>query len=263
MIYDRSSKTTRLSLSILIPIILSIFLTSCGMFDPVKVPETKTYQISTSNALKAPLESPPKKGVIRVEKMQSASPYSSTNMYYTMKNNEIKPYAYSRWVAPPNSMLSNILLEQIDSANLYQATVSPLFLGQVNYRLSTVLLEFNQHMENRQSYTSMKVLAQLANNQTGVVIKQHLFNIQVNSESTPHGMVDAMNKSTNVLVEQVIAWLNNQPIPKAQIPIKATVESEVPVAATKHTPDNKKPAIEPIEQQNSTLPNSQANFYQL
>ncbi|TNF66987.1 MAG: hypothetical protein EP298_07665 [Gammaproteobacteria bacterium] len=262
MAYDTSKKSIRLSLNILTVTTFSIMLTGCGLFAPVKVPETKTYQVNTSKQLEVTKNTSPKKGVIRIDKMQSASPYNNTNMYYTMDNNQIKPYAYSRWITSPSNMLSNILLEQIDHADLYQATVSPLFLGQVNYRLSTILLEFNQHMEKNYSYTSMKVLAQLANNQSGTVLKQHLFNIKANSQSTPLGMVTAMNQSTDILVEQMIAWLNNKPIPKAQIPIPVAKKAQPLATATKHTPD-KKPTITPVKQADTHLPNSQGNFYQL
>ena len=64
-------------------------------------------------------------------------------------------------------------------------------------------------------------------------------------------MVTAINQSTNVLVEQMIAWLDNKPIPKAQLPI--TKKSQPIAAATKHTPD-KNASIAPVKQKNADLP---------
>ncbi|MCF6808254.1 ABC-type transport auxiliary lipoprotein family protein [Thiotrichales bacterium 19S9-12] len=192
-----------------VTILLTLLISSCGsLLEPVKVAETKTYQITTTNQVTP--ENHSNKSVLRIDKMQSTPPYNNIYMYYATNQSQIKHYAYSHWVTAPSNMLDRMLLEDIDSANIYQATVATSYFGQADYKLSTTLLELNQHMNNQSNYVTLKVLAQLSNNQTNRLEKQLIFNINVASSPSPEGMATAANQAANTLVRQITEWLKSK-----------------------------------------------------
>lgn len=197
----------------IIIIILSVFLSSCGLFNPVVVPDIHAYQLSVANnndentnSLKC---SDNNGDVLQVTHVKADAPFDTTTMYYANSQYELKAYGVHQWAALPNQMLTQAIQQKILNSCLYKSVVSDDFITVAHYRLTTQLVEQKQVISGNSSKMVLVIISQLVDNTTNKVVKGKKFDIEVPTTADANGYIAGANQATVEYLNQLLVWISN------------------------------------------------------
>lgn len=154
------------------------------------------------------------RGTLRIAALGAPSWLNTREMYYQLDYhnlNKVSAYSKSRWLAPPPTMLANLLVEQLSRARLWQAVVGPRADILADYTLYLHLSRFQQIFKTRnQSYSLIVARASLIDDHHDSVIAQREFHFKVEAPTgDASGGVIAMNQASNDLAVAVERWLKD------------------------------------------------------
>ena len=190
---------------IVISMVVGVVLSACGTFEPIKIPQLNTYQL-TINTMDSNCIGK-NKNVLQVNQMHALSPFNSNKMFYSTAENTLASYATNQWVSQPSEMLSNNIIQYLSGKCIYADVVSSGFVTNSQYRLNTQLIRLSLDTRHGKNVVNLIVMAQLVDNKTNSVIKSKTFNLHSASDESPLSMVSVSNKLGLELVEDIANWL--------------------------------------------------------
>lgn len=182
------------TLHILILVLISIFLSNCSLFSPVKNEGEKIYIINCVPPMR--VKNPTNKTLV-VLIPETTSIYDTNEMVYTLACHQISFYAKNRWADTPANMLYPLMMQAIQNTHHFRAIVGPSFTGLTNYVLHTKIIKLEQNFNCCPSVVSLVVQAELINTNTRSIIASKEFCItECAPENNPYGGVLAANRAT-------------------------------------------------------------------
>jgi cholesterol transport system auxiliary component len=177
-----------------------VMLSGCSVFSPVASVSNVTYLVDTVPQVSVQRTH---KVSIAVSEPATLSIYNTTDMAYSNYPYQIGYFVKSSWAATPGQMLQPLIVQTLQNTKHFTAVNSVMSSGQVDYTLSTQLLEFQQDFTSGRNIFRLRMRALLVRTMTGNVAASKEFEINVPaSQNTPYGGVVAANQATrDMLIE--------------------------------------------------------------
>lgn len=184
-----------------ISLALVLVSSGCSLFSPVKESQC-IYELD-----RAPLYLPHKKKRpvnLLVMQPETAPAYDTTQMAYRTCPYQLGYFAKNRWAATPGQMLQQLLVQTLTATHHYHTVVTPPFLGQYDYILSSNILELRQDYTRCPPVTRFKLQVTLSKTCTNQILASQEFCIQEPFYCcTPYHGVIAANRAVEKALSQV------------------------------------------------------------
>ncbi|HLX53647.1 MAG TPA: ABC-type transport auxiliary lipoprotein family protein [Aquella sp.] len=186
-----------------------LFLSSCGMFLPVKTPEIHTYQLEAVKHKELQTQCPANdsNAILQVTYVRADAPYDTINMYYSDSPYKLDSYAVHQWVSLPSAMLTQAIQQKILLSCKYASVINIDFMTSAKYRLTNQVVNFKQIISKDSATFNMTVISHLVDNRTNQVIKSNTFDIELPVAPSPQGYIDGANQATSKFLDQLLVWL--------------------------------------------------------
>lgn len=139
---------------------------------------------------------------IGIEPFDSDVLYKGDRIVYRNSEYEVQFYHYRRWVAPPNKIVREAVLNQIRSSGVFERVVSPL---EADYTLNGNIKSFEEWDENNTWYGLVSISFELRDNKTKEIIWQNTLSEKTPvSSKEPVEVVKAISESLKKVVGKAI-----------------------------------------------------------
>ncbi|MBF0278002.1 MAG: membrane integrity-associated transporter subunit PqiC [SAR324 cluster bacterium] len=134
-----------------------IFLLSLLVACTSEVPSpTQYFFLETPSALETGKSNSSKHPVsLLLKKVDSVSPFNTTNFAVKIRPSEVRFYNYAKWVSPPQDMLNHYFLKSLAFSKLAEIAASRS--GKDAYHIEMEVQEFGQTLENNRPYGSIRM----------------------------------------------------------------------------------------------------------
>ena len=174
-------------------------LTGCHLFSPVPYQPHYSYEL---NALPPIDRAHFKKENIFVPSVRAVPQLETNAMLYTVCPYEVRKFVYHNWVAPPASMIQNLLLQTLARQKFCVISASAV---HTNVKLEVELLTLQQEFCGCHSQIHLRALVKLINYQTAVCLSTHIFDVKVpTAQPTPYCGVIAANQAVKRLLAEIV-----------------------------------------------------------
>jgi len=112
--------------------------------------------------------------VVKIKTTTTHKNYLDNDMWYK-KELESSSYAYSRWVLPPNILVSRALESGIEDSAAFRSVISPSFEANGDFIVESALVDFYQDFVSDISEAVMVVKVSLVSNNGGKIIASKKF----------------------------------------------------------------------------------------
>ena len=173
------------------------------------VPETHFYMIDYP-VQEIPNNSPPKYNVTLGVARFSADPlYAQERIVYRESHYEGKYYNYHQWVTPPAVMISDKIIEQLKTSNLFKHVVDFPRIAKVDYILRGTVKNIEEWDEGDQWFAKVKFDVELIDSRTQELVWQQTFSKKIPvAEKKPFEVVKGINSSVQECIGEVQQELN-------------------------------------------------------
>jgi cholesterol transport system auxiliary component len=147
---------------------------------------------------------------LRVSVPESASGFSTPNMMYSKKPDQLAHFAYHQWVDAPARMLAASMQSRIENSGLFGAVVSGSTDVKTDFRLDSELSGPLQVFESGKSIVILTMKLKLID-----ISKRRLLNTQSfsysepASEANPQAGVAAANRATQHLLDDLTTFVSD------------------------------------------------------
>lgn len=181
-------------------------LVSCSLFSPVKTPVITEYRIDSAAH---PVHTVKKEKItLLVLTPEAKGDYNSTKMMYTMHPHQSAAYSVNAWAQSPAQMIQPLIVQTLDRTGYFHAIVTPPFLGNYDYFLSTQIIEFLQDYTSARGIFCLNIRAQVVSMKTGKVVSTKNFSMREPIFSaTPDEGVRAANRAVQKMLGQLAAFV--------------------------------------------------------
>ncbi|HEX5314228.1 MAG TPA: ABC-type transport auxiliary lipoprotein family protein [Gammaproteobacteria bacterium] len=185
-----------------------------GLFTPKSLPTSEYALAPTVASAAVPARSCA--AVLRVNSVQVAQPWGSSNILYTQTPYQVSSFAYHRWAAPPATMLGDAITKALAASELYRGVLGPTDPGNGDLTLAIRLLRGPvQSFPGSQSGAAapaasteaLGFAASLSVSDTGRLLASREFSASTAAAPNPYGGVVAANKLAGDLIARLIGWL--------------------------------------------------------
>ncbi len=154
-------------------------------------------------------ESSPVSESVRVETLSAARNFSTTSMVYRSKPYVYNDDAYNRWKVKPSAMISDMLLRDMRSANLFGGVFSDGDRESSDYTLSGVIEELYEQEEKDASRAvlalNMTLLHTSRHNAGGRLVFQKSYRaVEVMEKVDAESLAKAMSRAMEIVSKQII-----------------------------------------------------------
>ncbi|MEN9946423.1 MAG: hypothetical protein RLZZ293_809 [Pseudomonadota bacterium] len=198
-------------------LILGINLSSCSIFEPVKIRPITNYIIADKNigssSTKNNCSADAKLGIIYVSPTRAFQPYNLSKLYYTESDFQINSFGYSQWISEPTELITQEIIKNISASCMFKNVVTSNALANAKYRLVTVLVLMRQEInptEHNKVQAHMILATQLINIDSNQVIATKVFDQVTPTTTGPKGLVDGVNSMFSQYNQQLLTWLQQQ-----------------------------------------------------
>jgi ABC-type uncharacterized transport system auxiliary subunit len=127
-------------------------------------------------------------------------------MVYTRTEHRIEFFAYHKWVDSPASMLYPLLVHGLERSRRFDMVLPAHASGRGNLRLDTELIQLRQRFSGNDSRLELVVRARLFAGEQ--MLAARVFRMEEDAGSGPESGVDAANRASGRLVNEIVAWLD-------------------------------------------------------
>ena len=192
----------------ILPILVLILLTACSTRE---LPPVSVYTLQVMQAPPARPHQPGttrQKPTLKLDDIQSARPFTTTQMLYTKTGLDQNSFAYSRWSDSPVSLLRQLLVEKLSRSNLFAAVLPTDSTVRSNLLLESNLLDFSLHMDTDKTEGVLEIRFLLLDRRDGQVISNRLFRAAVPvASANPANTAAALEQATSQVADQLLSWL--------------------------------------------------------
>lgn len=187
---------------------LLFLLTACSTRE---LPPVSVYTLQVMQAPPAKPRQPDvtkSKPTLKLGNIQSARPFTTTQMLYTKTGLDQNSFAYSRWSDSPVSLLRQLLAEKLSRSNLFAAVLPTDAIVRSNLLLEGNLLDFSLHMERDKAEGVVEIRFLLLDKGHGKVLSNQLFSATVPvASANPANTATALDQATSQIADQLLSWL--------------------------------------------------------
>lgn len=169
-------------------------LPGCALLSPART--------ETSKALlqKLPAEVPQRAAhdaVLLVYPPQTARPYDTTQMAYTLQPYDVAYFSQHEWGATPAHMLQPLLVATFEKTHFFSAVVTPPYLGPYKYALRTEIRDLVADFTSQNAAVQLSLRFQLSEGASGGIVATREITIrEPMRDRTPYAAVVAANDAT-------------------------------------------------------------------
>ena len=196
-----------------------IVLSACGT-----LPKQNDDSLSKTYLLQAPkvtnLNLPEQFSCVSlmVNNVRAAPGYATPRIAYLQKDHQLSYFAHHQWVDAPANMLTGIVTQTIEDAQIFQAVIQAPAAASTDVRLESELLYLHQIIEGDHSSVHLAIRFTLIDQELRKVMLTHSIALQETvDEQNPYGAVKAANRALGALLSNLLTILSNT---AQQYPIK-------------------------------------------
>jgi ABC-type uncharacterized transport system auxiliary subunit len=142
---------------------------------------------------------------IGIEAFDSDVLYKGDRIVYRNSEYEVQFYHYRRWVAPPNKLVKERVIEQFRSSGVFGKIVDNAALTKVDYMLNGNIKSFEEWDEKNAWYGLVSIAFQLRNNETKEIVWENTLSEKTAvSRKDPGEVAKAISESLKTVVEKAI-----------------------------------------------------------
>lgn len=183
-------------------LILTVMLSSCSLFSPVKMPSPNTYMLTEIPSTVVKKHARPI--TLLVMQPESEAIYNTVEMAYSIKPYQIAYFGKNRWAETPSQMLQPLLVQTLQNTHHFHAVVTPAATGRFDYTLHTQILELVQDFTRHPTVVRVTVRVQILQADGSKVVATRLFSVDEPVQyKTPYSGVFAANRATEKLLDQI------------------------------------------------------------
>ena len=167
------------------------------------IPETHYYLIDYPLELKSQQTEPVHQVTIGVERFQAMPLYDDERLVYRDSPYEGKYYNYHRWITTPEQMITDKVIEQLNSVNLFDQVVAFPRFSNVDYVLRGTIKSFEEWDEGDVWYARVRLefnLVQTAN--SNLVWQKTIEKKNKVVKKNPAELVKGINTSLQQCIEE-------------------------------------------------------------
>lgn len=178
-------------------------LTACG---PVKTPKMASYALDRP-ATKV-LSQRPRNVTILVNTVQASPTIAGQEMLYQQKPYEVRAFAHNQWIAPPASMMTDLIVESLRHSHAFANVVTSPFSGHYDYRVDVQLNTLQQDFRKQPSQIHLVLSAQvLQRKHKRIIASQTFAEDEASPSDDPYGGVLAANKATQTALTKLTRFV--------------------------------------------------------
>lgn len=133
--------------------------------------------------------------------------YNSVEMAYSLYPYQVDYFVKNQWAEPPVQMLHPLILQTLENSH-YFSVVTAASNTKYDYILATQLMDLRQVFHRCGSFISLRMCAQLINNDTNEIIAVKQFCVTEKAPCcNPYGGVIAANRATSRLLAQLVPFV--------------------------------------------------------
>ena len=174
-----------------------IFL-QCGS----RIPDMHYYLIDYPISMKSDQSEPVHQFVLGVKRFDAAPLYREERLVYRDSPYEGKYYHYHRWIATPEEMITDKVIEQLNASNLFEQVVAFPKFSQVEYILQGTIRAIEEWDEGDKWYARVQISYELLKNVTNQIVWQRTIE---KKNVVPHKSPAEIVKGINQCVQQCVA----------------------------------------------------------
>jgi cholesterol transport system auxiliary component len=184
---------------------IALTINGCSLTPVSKQP--KTNRIIHADFGKQSSSKAQTKLVLLVQRPQANVGYQSQAMMYMPTKHVLATYSNNQWAVPPDSMLQNIIISEIEASNYFKDVIPQAGIAHYDYKLVTQLIALRQEFWTSPSRVRMVFDASLVEPGSNQLIVSRRFNITENAPGNdPDSGAKAANKAAIKLSKRV-SWL--------------------------------------------------------
>jgi ABC-type uncharacterized transport system auxiliary subunit len=142
-----------------------------------------------------------------VEKFEAAPLYQEERLVYRDSPYEGKYYHYHRWIASPEQMITEKVIEQLRASNLFEQVVSFPKYSQVDFVLHGTIKAFEEWDEGDKWYARVQISYELIKNAANQIVWQKTIE---KKNIVPHKSPAEVVKGINRGVQQCVAEIKQE-----------------------------------------------------
>jgi cholesterol transport system auxiliary component len=182
----------------------SMILSACGLMSPAAIESPTLYVLKIPTGVA--IANHQSRQSILILPTQTMPPYDTKQFAYTTSNQTLNYFSKSQWAATPSQMLTNLLVQSFQNAHLYRAVLTTPFSGNVDERLTTQLLLFQQEFNADQSQFHLIVAAQLTAVQTNKILASQQWDLHIPAQkNNPAAGAAAANQAAYLLIKNILS----------------------------------------------------------
>jgi len=171
------------------------------------IPEMHYYLIDYPISMQSEQSKPVHQIVLGVARFEAAPLYKEEKLVYRDSPYEGKYYHYHRWIASPEQMITDKVIEQLRVSNLFEQVVAFPRHSQVDYLLQGTIKALEEWDEGDQWYARVQIAFELIARATNEIVWQTTIEKKnVALHKSPAEIV----KGINLAVQQCIAELEQE-----------------------------------------------------
>lgn len=184
----------------------AMFSGCTGQLLPAPTPPPSVYllEIPKGPAVAADPSGP----TLAIGAMRSAAGFDSADMVYHEHSYQLQSFAHHRWADAPARMLEPVLVASAERSGLFAGVIAPGSHARADLRLNAELVRLQQIFDADGSHVELTVRAYVTDSNSGRLLNSGVFDIaEAAPEATPYGGVEAANRATAQLAEQLQPFL--------------------------------------------------------
>lgn len=190
---------------------LYIILTSSLLFFQCggSIPDMHYYLIDYPVSMESDKSKPVHQVVLGVARFEAAPLYKEERLVYRDSPYEGKYYHYHRWIASPEAMITEKVIEQFRASNLFEQVVAFPKFSQVEFILLGTIMALEEWDEGDKWYARVQISYELVKNATNQIVWQKTIEKKnIVPHKSPVKVVKGINQGVQQCVAEVAQELN-------------------------------------------------------
>lgn len=187
----------------IICLFLSLLLSACSLFEPIKIPPTHYFTLAIPDAH---WDCPIQRGchTILVNQPRAYAVYNTPRMIYIPACYEIQYFVQNRWVDIPTQMLQPLLINSLQHTGYFQAIINTPSTTYYDWVLNTQLLSFHQEFICFPSRFRITLRAQLIDARSRhIIATQDFVAVEIAPHDDPYGGALAANAAVQKILNEI------------------------------------------------------------
>ncbi|UCE04905.1 MAG: membrane integrity-associated transporter subunit PqiC [bacterium] len=166
------------------------------------IPEMHYYLIDYPISMKSDNSELVHQIVLGVKRFEAAPLYREERLVYRDSPYEGKYYHYHRWIATPEEMITEKVIEQLSASKLFEQVVAFPKFSQVEYVLMGTIKALEEWDEDDKWYARVQISYELMKNASNQIVWQKTIE---KKNIVPHKSPAEVVKAINLGVQQCVA----------------------------------------------------------